>query len=622
MFSINHRLVLIIGLLLIAITSAATPTVSNVTAKQRYPWNGMVDINCTVSGISGTTNRLVFAVAAVNSGIVHDISQFWVVKNGTNSADRAVHTNGTYHLVWDSKADFDNQICSNMVMRVNLVDFHDKVQLWVNGPYWATTNIGAEEPWESGYYFWWGDTIGYKRVNDAWESSDGSSSNFSFDSSNISTYNKSINTLQSEGWITRDNVLAPGHDAAHVQWGGGWRMPTQQEVDDLNENCDWTWATWNGVSGYIVRGRGAYSSASIFLPAAGYGIGTSLYSAGSSGDYFSSVPISYYYLDTWTLYFTSQSHGTSYGSDRLGGQPVRPVQGFIGTNETNHTSSVTISFNANGGTTSVTSQTYIQYDTYGSLPIATRTGYMFAGWFTAASGGELVMTFSVVPAVDTTLYAHWTVIAPDSHDKVQLWEGGPHWATTNIGADEPWEYGYYFWWGGTIGYKCVNGIWVTSNGSSGNFSFDSGNTPTDNKSIDTLQSEGWITADGVLAPEHDAAQVQWGGSWRMPTQQELDDLNSNCDWTWSTTNGVNGYVVHGRGTYANASIFLPAAGYGYETVLDYAGSRGLYRSSVPYLDSYYSAWDLDFHWSGDHGTGDAGGRCYGQSVRPVQGFTQ
>ena len=131
---------------------AATPTVSSVTAKQRYPWNGMVDITCNVSGIDGTTNHLEFAVVAVDSGVAHDVSQFWVVRNGTNSTDRAVHTNGTYHLVWDSKVDFDNQIYSNMVMRVNIV--RERVQLWANGPYWATTNIGAEEPWEYGYYFW------------------------------------------------------------------------------------------------------------------------------------------------------------------------------------------------------------------------------------------------------------------------------------------------------------------------------------------------------------------------------------------------------------------------------------------------------------------------------------
>ncbi len=311
------------------VASAATPTVSNVTAKQRYPWNGMVDITCTVSGINGTTNGLEFSVAAVNSGNVHNVSQFWVVKNGTNSTDRKVHTNGTYHLVWDSKADFDNQICSNMVMRVNIAVFHDKVQLWENGPYWATTNIGADNPEDYGYYFWWGDTVGYKRVNDAWVASDGSSSNYSFRANNTPTYNKSIATLQSEGWITAGSVLTHAHDAAHIHWGGNWRMPTEQELSDLSSNCDWTWATRNGVNGYVVKGTGAYASASIFLPCAGYGNGTSLNNAnaGSEGDYWSSVP----YSDrsyAWSLGFKSSYHSTNGHYFRNYGQSVRPVQGF------------------------------------------------------------------------------------------------------------------------------------------------------------------------------------------------------------------------------------------------------------------------------------------------------
>ena len=310
------------------VASAATPTVSNVTAKQRYPWNGMVDITCTVSGISGTTDDLKFSVAAVNSGNVHDISQFWVVKDGTNSVDHTVHTNGTYHLAWDSKTDFDNQICSNMVMRVNLaVIHHDKVQLWANGPYWATTNIGAENPEDYGYYFWWGDTVGYKREGNAWVASDGSLANFSFTSGNTPTYGKDVATLQSQGWITADGVLTPAHDAAHAHWGGTWRMPTKQELDALISKCDWTWTTRNGVNGYFVKGKGAYASASIFLPCGGGGQGPSLNHAGLGGYYCSSIPSSDDSDYAWNLFFISSYLDTGYNS-RYNGQPVRPLQGF------------------------------------------------------------------------------------------------------------------------------------------------------------------------------------------------------------------------------------------------------------------------------------------------------
>lgn len=325
----GRRLLAGLALLALGATALAAPSVTSVTAKQRYPWNGKVDIACTVSGIDGTTNGLKFAVAAVmpDSGNVRKVSHVWTVRGVAASTDLQVHTNGAYRLLWDAYADLGEVNFSNMVVRVNITDVHEKVQLWEGGPYWATTNIGAEEPEDYGLYFWWGDTVGYRREGSAWVASDGSTQNFSFGSGNTSTYNKNTSTLQSEGWTTSAGVLAPEHDAAHVHWGGNWRMPTKDELSALNSNCDWTWTTRNGVNGYVVRGRDNYASASIFLPAAGSGYGTSLYGAGSSGYFWSSVPYSDY-DDSWCLVFTSGYHGTHSYYRRDCGRPVRPVQGF------------------------------------------------------------------------------------------------------------------------------------------------------------------------------------------------------------------------------------------------------------------------------------------------------
>ena len=200
------------------------------------------------------------------------------------------------------------------------------VQLWEGGPYWATTNIGAENPEDYGYYFWWGDTVGYKRENDKWVATDGSSSSFSFSSSNIPTYKKSIATLKSEGWITADGVLAPEHDAAHVHWGGDWRMPTDAEISALINKCTTTWTTRNGVCGRLVTGKGAYADRRIFLPAAGYGNYSSL-KGDSNGYYRSSTPDSGNPYDVWGLYFYSSYFGRYYFY-RSNGLPVRPVRGF------------------------------------------------------------------------------------------------------------------------------------------------------------------------------------------------------------------------------------------------------------------------------------------------------
>ncbi len=225
-----------------------------------------------------------------------------------------------------------------------------------------------------------------------------------------------------------------------------------------------------------------------------------------------------------------------------------------------------------------------------------------------------------------------------TRQKVQLWEDGPYWADTNIGAEKPEDYGFYFWWGGTVGYKHEGEAWVASDGSSLDFEFGEGHTPTCGKSLHALKSDGWVIGgeekksllgklfgvkkeDSVLTTKHDAAQVHWGGDWRMPTNQELKDLCKKCDWTWTTMNGVNGYVVRGRGNYASGSIFLPCAGFGHEVSLGHAGSTGAYWASVPHSDYNDSeAWDLGFN-SGSHSVSYYY-RYFGQSIRPVQGFTK
>ena len=304
--------------------------IQNVTAKQRYPWNGKVDIDCKVSGIYETIYRVKFAIFAVDRdlGNTNKVSHFWVVRDGVNSNDRVVHTNGEYRLVWDARADLGEAIYSNMVVSVSLVeDVHNGIQLWDGGPYWAETNIGAKKPWEYGCYFWWGDIVGYRYENDAWVASDGSSSNFSFEEGNAPTYNKSISALQSEGWITADGVLAPEHDAAQVQWGDGWHMPTIQECDDLTSKCDWTFITTNGVSCYVIRGRGDYADNCILLPYAGTGFKTSSVPLYSDGYYWLSTP----YSDSvysHSIFFDRYPSYRRLVNARWRGYPIRPVQSF------------------------------------------------------------------------------------------------------------------------------------------------------------------------------------------------------------------------------------------------------------------------------------------------------
>ena len=313
------------------VSFADAPSVTDVVAKQRYPWNGLVDITCTVSDVEGVDGETWFSVAAVmpGSGATRRASHFSVV----GSTDHQVRTNGNYQLLWDARTDLGQVSYSNMIVRVNVV-VRKKIQLWAGGPYWADANIGAELPSDPGYYFWWGDTVGYVRANNAWVASDGSTNNFSFVELIASTYNMNKDELKEKGWITAAGVLTPDHDAAHEQWGGKWRMPTYEEWGTFIDECDLTWMTTNGVYGCLVRGTGDYAAASIFLPAAGWGKEKDLFDNADAsqpkGYYWSSEPRDSNSATAKDLcFFNSSFLGFSWTRDyykRYYGLPIRPVQ--------------------------------------------------------------------------------------------------------------------------------------------------------------------------------------------------------------------------------------------------------------------------------------------------------
>ena len=176
------------------------------------------------------------------------------------------------------------------------------------------------------------------------------------------------------------------------------------------------------------------------------------------------------------------------------------------------------------------------------------------------------------------------------------------WATMNVGATSPEDYGGYYAWG-EIEEKDVYS-WSTYKWCNG-----SENTMT---KYCTDSSYGTVDNKTVLDLEDDVAHVKWGGSWRMPTKAEQDELCNNCTWEWTTQNGVNGYTVTGPN---GNSIFLPAAGYRYGTEVYDRGSRGYYWSSSLSSNGSNGAYDLDF-FNGSYGWGSYY-RYSGRSVRPV-----
>ena len=186
---------------------------------------------------------------------------------------------------------------------------------------------------------------------------------------------------------------------------------------------------------------------------------------------------------------------------------------------------------------------------------------------------------------------------------------GIKWATCNVGADNPEDCGNYYAWGEVLPkedyswatYKYANG---TSNGDPKLTKYCNNTSYGDN---------GFTDNKTTLESEDDAAHVNWGGSWRMPTNAEWQELWDNCNWTWTTQNGVNGYQVASK-TNSN-SIFLPAAGSRYDTDLSFVGYYGYCWSSSLLEDDPDGAWYLYF-FSGSV-CRYVYNRCSGQSVRPV-----
>lgn len=182
------------------------------------------------------------------------------------------------------------------------------------------------------------------------------------------------------------------------------------------------------------------------------------------------------------------------------------------------------------------------------------------------------------------------------------------WATYNVGASKPEEYGDYYAWGETATKEYYE--WDS-------YKWCEGSETTLTKYCNS-RSYGKVDGKNELDAGDDVAHVKWGGYWRMPTLSEQIELRNNCKWTWTTRNGVSGYLVTSNKIgYTNRSIFLPAGGYVAQSELHNVGISGCYWSSTLRVDGYpYYAYCF-FLTSNVAGWDNYGYRNCGRSVRPV-----
>ena len=220
-----------------------------------------------------------------------------------------------------------------------------------NGLKWANMNVGARTETDYGDYFAWGATKPFYVTHDAYGDKletgqwiDGKNAynwaNYTFMQSGQSGWPYITKYTFADGqtsgiWYDGDTFKGDNgdgvehkdfasydyaDDAARQNWGGNWRTPTDDEWTWLRENCNWAWNTAD--KGYLVTSN--VNGNQIFLPAAGYRLGTSLYFAGSVGNFWSSS----LYTDgpgyAWVVYFTSDNV-RRYNITRYYGQSIRPV---------------------------------------------------------------------------------------------------------------------------------------------------------------------------------------------------------------------------------------------------------------------------------------------------------
>lgn len=397
---------------------------------------------------------------------------------------------------------------------------------------WATCNIGANTPQEPGDYYAWGETT----------------TKSTYYASNCTTWKVDIGDISD----------APQYDAAATNWGGSWRMPTLIEFNELQEKCSWVWTSKGGINGYEVTSK--INGNSIFLPAAGYRAEKSLESNGVRGMYWVSTPASEGTQYAYNYYF-DKGYKCAYWISRADGHSVRPVIDIDSDNATN-CSEESGNKDSNDHRTKRGSAT--------EKP---------ANEESTNEGSENKESADNIPSKAVTQNTH------NGHTYVDLGLS-VKWATYNVGANVPEEYGDYYAWGETT--------------------------------TKSTYTEGAYVADtknykDIKGTSLDVARVKWGGNWRMPTKTEFEELLNGCIWEWTTQNGVNGYVVTGPN---GNNIFLPAAGNRSGDVLYYNGSFGFYWSSTPgSKDNTQGAHYLGF---GSSDQGMSWDSCYlGRTVRPV-----
>ena len=263
------------------------------------------------------------------------------------------------------------------------------------------------------------------------------------------------------------------------------------------------------------------------------------------------------------------------------------------------------------GGTAKASKSQVGHNGQVTLTATPNVYYSFVNWTVNGEEVSTKATYTVIVTSDIEFKANFVKNSyyptgkENGKDLVDLGlPSGLKWATCNVGATTPEGYGDHFAWGETEPKDYYD--WSS-------YKYYNGSSSRLTKYC-LLSDFGTVDNKTTLELTDDAARVNWGGKWRMPTKAEQDELinRNNCTWTWTTQNGVKGYKVTSKKN--GNSIFLPAAGIRYDDDLSNAGSVGYYWSSSHYVSYYAYRLFFDSRYSSGW---DGYYRYLGQSVRAV-----
>lgn len=259
------------------------PGVYDLTVSDVEMFGAKLKANVTLPEQMGMDFELGFEVSESNT-FPKESTKRYKVENFNPDNTFTYNVSGLYYGTYYVRAYMINKRC---LYTSSVKSFEFEYKCPVPGPNdcvdlglsvkWAPFNVGATKSEEHGDYFAWGET---KPKSSSY---DWSTYKYCKGSENTMTKYCTDSRDGYNGFTDNKTVLDPDDDAAHVNWGGDWRMPTKSEFEEFSEieNCTWTWTTINGVNGYkIVSKKTGFDGNWIFLPAAGYREGTNQYIGG------------------------------------------------------------------------------------------------------------------------------------------------------------------------------------------------------------------------------------------------------------------------------------------------------------------------------------------------------